>query len=153
MSDNRIIRKLFHLGFLLKRPMTLGVRLIASNEAGPVLLVRHTYVSGWYFPGGGVEVGETCLEAAHKELFEETGFTTPEEPSLLAVYNNRSTSRRDHVLLYRCDDLAAERTFEPNREIAEIGFFDPSNLPDGATRATRARIDEHLFGNPVSKFW
>ena len=44
-------------------------------EDDRVLLVQHgkagrTY---WLLPGGGVEVGETLVEAAHRELAEETG--------------------------------------------------------------------------------
>ena len=44
--------------------MTFGVRGVihdAGNNA--VFLVRHTYVPGWHFPGGGVEAGETALES------------------------------------------------------------------------------------------
>ena len=52
--------RLFHLYFLIRRPLTLGVRaVIHDREANAILLIRHTYVPGWQLPGGGVEVGET----------------------------------------------------------------------------------------------
>ncbi len=43
---------------------------------GKVLLARRGKTLGkgtWAFPGGRVELGETALEAAHRELMEETG--------------------------------------------------------------------------------
>jgi hypothetical protein len=68
----RCIRaRLFHWYFLLRRPMTLGVRVLVRDKSGAVLLVRHSYVAGWHLPGGGVERGETAQDAARKELMEE----------------------------------------------------------------------------------
>jgi hypothetical protein len=31
--------------------MTLGVRGVAIDSAGRVLLVKHTYLHGWWLPG------------------------------------------------------------------------------------------------------
>lgn len=45
-------------------------------EADRVLLVAHQFPgnpSAWLLPGGGVELGETLLEAAVREIQEETG--------------------------------------------------------------------------------
>ena len=64
----RLKLRLLHWSFLLARPMTLGVRAIVTDADERVLLVRHGYVSGWHFPGGGVEPGETCVEALTREV-------------------------------------------------------------------------------------
>jgi len=41
----------------------------------------------------------------------------------------------------------------PNYEIIAHGFFEPDALPDGVTRATRARIAEVFGGAAVSEVW
>ena len=153
MADNKILRKLFHLYFLLKRPMTLGVRVLVENEKGEVLLVRHTYVEGWYLPGGGVETGDTMAQTVAKELREEVGFEILGEPKLLGIYKNSSASKRDHVAIYRAEDWREIEVFKPNREIAEIGFFAVDNLPESITAGNLKRIREIYHGEPVSQYW
>ncbi len=153
MADNKILRKLFHLYFLLKRPMTLGVRVLVENENGEVLLVRHTYVEGWYLPGGGVETGDTMAQTVAKELREEVGFEILGEPKLLGIYKNTSASKRDHVAIYKAEDWREIEVFKPNREIAEIGFFALDNLPETITAGNLKRIREFYHDEPVSQYW
>ena len=153
MAEYPITRKLLHSWFLLRRPMTLGVRVVVENDAREVLLVRHTYVPGWYFPGGGVEVGETAEEAAKKELLEETGYHSNGKFTLLGAYYNKNASIRDHVLLFKCEDWSKKSQFIPNREIAEIGFFSIDALPEETTAATRKRILEIYTDTEISGHW
>ena len=65
----------------MTRPMSLGVRAIVINPDDEVLLVRHGYVSGWHFPGGGVEVGEACIESLTRKNFGGDRF----EPRIVGV--------------------------------------------------------------------
>src|ERR1041384_1231051 len=76
------IRRVMHFYWRFARAMTLGVRAVVIDGAGRVLLVKHSYVSGWHLPGGGVEVGETLPEALARELLEEGGITALEPPVL-----------------------------------------------------------------------
>ena len=138
----RIRSRIFHLTFLMTRPMTLGVRGVVIRGGDSVLLVRHGYVSGWHFPGGGVEVGETCLDALKRELEEEACVAIRGEPVLHGLFFNAKPSRRDHVAVYVIRDFAVLGEREPDREIEEAQFFPRSALPDGTTTGTRARVAE-----------
>ena len=146
--------RLFHLYFLLRRPMTFGVRgLVYDADQNSVFLVRHTYVPGWQLPGGGVEVGETALEALKRELLEEGAIELTGPPSLKSVHFNRRSSRRDHVAFYRIDSYRQSAPKRPDREIAEAGFFPLDRLPAGTTPATLRRIAEVFDGAAVSSDW
>jgi ADP-ribose pyrophosphatase YjhB (NUDIX family) len=130
-----------HRFFLLTRGMTLGVRAACFDAQGRIFLVRHTYVPGWYLPGGGMEVGESAVQALHKELREEGNLVIKGEPQLIHVYHNRKTSKRDHVIFYRAEvEQTAPRL--PDREIAESAFFSLDALPEDVTDATLRRLRE-----------
>ena len=149
----RLRSRVFHLYFVVTRPMTLGVRAAVFDEAGRVFLVRHTYVPGWHFPGGGVEPGETALDALSRELLEEGAIALEEEPRLHGFFYNEAVSRRDHVALYVVRRFTQAAPPTPNREIAETGFFAADALPEGASRATRARLNEILKGAAPPRLW
>lgn len=142
-----------HLYHLLSRPLTLGVRGIVTDGDGRIFLVRHTYVDGWYLPGGGVEPDEPAETALRRELEEEGNIELVEPPRLLGVYLNRNASRRDHVLLYRCGAFRQGEPKRPDREIAESGFFSRDALPEGTTAATRRRLSELDITDGRPLFW
>lgn len=137
----KVLLRVLHVYYFLVRGMTLGVRGACFDEAGRIFLVRHTYVSGWHLPGGGVERGETVHAALKKELKEEGNLEMLEAPQLFQAYFNTLTTRRDHVLLYRVRVRQGAPRL-PDREIAEAGFFALDGLPDGVTPATRRRLAE-----------
>ncbi|MDE2380283.1 NUDIX domain-containing protein [Bradyrhizobium sp.] len=152
-SYEPLLRRFFHLYFRFVRGMTLGVRAIVLDADNRVFLVRHSYVEGWYFPGGGVDVGETMDAAMRRELKEEGDIDVMGEPVLHGIFLNSHVSRRDHVAVYVVRHFRQDRLPEPNREIVECGFFEPAALPEGTTPGTRLRIAEVLEGKPLIATW
>jgi ADP-ribose pyrophosphatase YjhB (NUDIX family) len=148
-----VIRRGMHFYWRFSRAATLGARAMVIDGAGRILLIKHTYVDGWHLPGGGVETGETLLEALTRELAEEGNIQLGAAPQLYSVYFNRRTSRRDHVALFIVRDFRQDGNPKPNHEIAEHAFFPIDALPEDASRATRARVAEVFGGAAISELW
>jgi ADP-ribose pyrophosphatase YjhB (NUDIX family) len=147
------LRRVFHLYWRFARGMTLGVRAVVLDADNQIFLVKHSYVSGWHLPGGGVEVGETLRCALQRELMEEGRIDPVGEPRLHGVFLNSHVSRRDHVAVYVVRDFKQDRLPEPNREIVACGFFDAAALPAETTEGTRLRIAEVLESKPPIATW
>ena len=148
-----VFRPLLHSYWRFARGMTLGVRALVVNSAGRILLVQHSYVRGWHLPGGGVERGETMLQALARELAEEGNVRLGSAPRLHGIFFNRYVSKRDHIAVYVVQDFEQDGPFKANREITVASFFALDALPNDTTAATRARIAEVMGGAPVSEHW
>src|SRR5262249_47385450 len=94
------LRRALHLYWRFARGLTLGVRAVVLDGSGRVFLVKHSYVEGWHFPGGGVEPGETVRDALERELLEEGNIRPVEAPALHGVFYNPAGSRRDHIAVF-----------------------------------------------------
>jgi 8-oxo-dGTP diphosphatase len=101
---------------------------IFCRHGGEVLLVRHRRLSLWLPVGGELEPGETPLEAARRELLEETGLEgrfpaglgvdgTP--PGLLGYEEHPAGSKGLHLNFTFVADVAS-RTLAPCDEYDEV---------------------------------
>jgi 8-oxo-dGTP pyrophosphatase MutT (NUDIX family) len=148
-----LLRRIFHTWFLLARGMTLGVRAVVLDAENRVFLVRHSYINGWYLPGGGVDLGETMEQAMRRELKEEGDIDLTGEAVLHGIFLNDHVSRRDHVAVYVVRHFRQDRLPAPNHEIVECGFFAVTALPKGTTQGTRQRIAEVMGGQKLIATW
>ncbi len=148
-----VLRRLFHFYCRFARGMTLGVRAVVLDSDNRVFLVKHSYVSGWHLPGGGVETGETIRLALQRELVEEGLIELVGEPTLFGIYLNSHISRRDHVAVYVVRNFRQDRSPVPNREIIDCGFFETRALPADTTPGTRLRISEVIENKPQIRTW
>jgi len=145
--------RVLHLYWRFARGMTLGVRAVVLDGGNRVFLVKHSYVSGWHLPGGGVEVGETFRDALRRELAEEGRIELLGEPVLHGLFFNSHVSPRDHVAVYLVRQFRQDRLPEPNREIVACGFFAANALPVETTEGTRLRISEVLENKEPISTW
>ena len=105
----------------------VGVSGLVFDDAGRILVVRHTYRRRhpWGLPGGWAGGRERLEAALARELAEETGL----EITVGEVFHVQSGYPRPQVdVYYLCRHHGG--TFVPNPEIAEIKFCDPNDLPD-----------------------
>jgi 8-oxo-dGTP diphosphatase len=112
---------------------------------GPhVLLVFDRFRRQWELPGGRIDPGETPLQAAVRELHEESGLrlseltlagyagfrlTRPPRSEYAAIYTGHTSTRRWH--------------FVPNQEIGAIRWWDTTDPPPIDTQIIDATLALH----------
>ncbi|MEU1007430.1 NUDIX hydrolase [Streptomyces sp. NPDC005890] len=110
---------------------------------GRVLMVEPTYKDYWDIPGGYVEVGESPLQAAAREVEEELGITPP-LGRLLAVDWAPNDAEGDKVL-YLFDggqltpETLAEATLQAD-ELKSIAFLGPDEVAERTIPRLARRI-------------
>lgn len=141
----RLLQSILHVCFLFSRPLTLGVRAIVfDHKSRAILMVKHTYSSGWYLPGGGIESGESYATALKRELMEEVGIEF-EGSAIVDVYHNWSISKRDHVVITTINSWEKRDVVKiPAMEIAETSWFRLTKLPEELSPCTRFAIQAFL---------
>lgn len=131
---------------------TVGVRTLVMNSQKQILLIRHTYMKGWHFPGGGVFSGEPARLAAIRELREEACLIAQGNLELFGVYFHKVMNVNDYIVLYIVKDFEqAEFCLSP--EIAEIKWFTLDGLPADISASTYQRLSEYLHNQPRSDYW
>ena len=116
-------------------PIHLGANLLVSYQ-GKLLLERRSDCDQWGLIGGGRKKGETALQNAVRELYEETGLRMqPEKLNFVKTYDNpgRIASYRDGsvwamVISVFCIILTEEVSLHCSKESVDLRFFTPQEL-------------------------
>jgi ADP-ribose pyrophosphatase YjhB (NUDIX family) len=134
---------------------TLGVRGLVLDPDDRVAMILHTYLDGWYLPGGGVNPGESYDRALARELSEEIGLDTFRIERVLGVYHDTVTLKDDHVVAYivRTDALAPPLKTADPFEIQAVRWFALDDLPEDLSPATARRIAEFKAGVTGGGAW
>ena len=81
----------------------LNVGIIIFNDKGKLLLCKRKNIDSWQFPHGGINEGESPINASKRELFEEVGIKS-NYTKLLSVtknwikYDIPKEKRKNHFL-------------------------------------------------------
>lgn len=118
--------------------------VVLSEYNGKMLLSRHRMRNTWETQGGHIEAGETPMEAARRELFEESGASKFEITPLCDYWAGiEGTDDWANGMVFRA--VIHELGDMPQSEMAEVRCFD--RLPDNLTYPA---ITPVLFGySPV----
>jgi len=119
-----------------------SVSIALRDGEGRVLLARHAEHGAWLLPGGAIEPGETPVDAAVREMHEETGLAVRVTrlvgvfggPDFVVDYKNGD--RTSYVMAVYEAVAGDGRTPAPDeRELLELRWV----LPHEATTMTLAR--------------
>ena len=123
-----------HIG---KAPVILcGSGVIIFNEKNELLMIKRTDNDCWAIPGGSSEPGESVMDTAKREVFEETGLTV-NELELFNVYSGKEMHyiypNGDEVYFVGIVFIGTDYTgsIRPdNIESKEIKFFPLDKIPE-----------------------
>ncbi|HEX2623372.1 MAG TPA: NUDIX domain-containing protein [Phototrophicaceae bacterium] len=114
--------------------LTVGCSAIIFDPAREkILLTRRTDNGRWCIPGGGMEAGESLIEACEREAWEETGLRV-RVTRLIGVYSTPhrileySDGNRKQLVAhsFEAEVLSGELTL--NEEVSEFGYFTPEEI-------------------------
>src|SRR5260370_6885188 len=96
------------------------------EENGRIVGVGLKYgTHGWTTPGGGVDLGESPLDALKREVLEESGLDVVVD-ELVGVY---SKPYKDDIVLFFRASVVGQNPWQPNDDVAQIGYFGAKELP------------------------
>ena len=128
-----------------------GSVVIIKNREGKILLQKRTHPKGrWGLPGGLMELGESTLQTAVREVREETSLEVG-ELKLFGVYSGEdyfcTGESGDEwyvvVIAYTCEDFSGEPVISDG-ESEELRWFAPDEIPDSLARTHKEIIEDYI---------
>jgi 8-oxo-dGTP pyrophosphatase MutT (NUDIX family) len=126
---------------------------VYARRAGRVLMIAHRRLGIWLPPGGELEADETPLEAAARELREETGLEGSfpplasaldgEPPGFLGYEEHVAGSKGLHMNFVFVADVPETAEVKPNHEFGEHRWVDEAEL--GALAPTALNVKQFGF--------
>lgn len=124
---------------------TSGYGIVINNDK--ILVVSSKSSGKYFFPGGGVEIGEKIKEAISREVWEEAGikikidefFTFKEN---FFYYDPDDTAFQSYLFFYKCKPLSLKLTEENQPEPEETGKPNWIKIKDLKSNDFQYPVDE-----------
>lgn len=131
----------------------VGVGVVVRGSGDTILLERRRDCGWWGLPGGRVEPGESLVDAAVREVREETGLAV-EVTHLIGVYSDprgRIVTYPDNGDVVQLIDVVVgarvlSGSLMCSHESEEVRFFSPSHLPEEIVPPARQPIADAFEG-------
>jgi ADP-ribose pyrophosphatase len=107
-----------------------AVTAIVENNDGEVIFAKVCrYTTGrteWELPAGGVNPGESIIEAARREVLEETGYTSQDHQLIYTYYPmNGIANKQFHILHCKAIELVGDFDHD---EVSETRWFNRAEI-------------------------
>lgn len=114
------------LGFHPTMPADVPAALVVVRFEGRVLMILDSWRNQWELPGGRLDPGETPVEAASRELFEETGISgVPLTFATVADFTLTHPDRDESLAVYRTE-LVTRPSLVVNAEALDFLWWSPA---------------------------
>jgi 8-oxo-dGTP diphosphatase len=113
---------------------------VYARRGDRVLVIHHRRLATWLPVGGELEPGETPLEAARRELLEESGLegrfvplagaADGEPPGFLGYEEHVAGAKGLHMNFVFVADVDETAAIQPNHEFADYRWIDAAEMAD-----------------------
>jgi ADP-ribose pyrophosphatase YjhB (NUDIX family) len=121
----------------------LTVCVVVMDEE-KVLLTKRDDFHVWCLPSGGVEDGETVVDAAVRETIEETGLEV-KITRLVGIYSRPADTPSGHAVVFTAIPMG-EKLCVQSGETLETRYFPFNDLPTALSFGHRRRIEDAIQG-------
>lgn len=133
----------------LKKPYLRPVVTLIIYKDGKILLQKREDNGCWAIHGGGIELGETYIEALNREIKEELNIQ-PINPILMGIYSGKELfniypKSKDQVYIlnhvFFCESYEGKINFTDG-EVKELQWFDLDELPENLFKVNKPIIND-----------